>query len=137
MLAADGERTLREAQNLCYRTNIAIVAPEHLLAGALLVLGQAGVDGLPDATAIESAIVMSQGQGSTAISANVMFGSAAREAMNGIAGAVREAGGTQITATILAVGTIESGEVNPMFYSALGTTKAELLDALEQAGSAD
>jgi hypothetical protein len=132
-LSADGERTLREAQNLCYRTNIAIVAPEHLLAGALLVLGQAGANGLPDASTIESAILMSQGQGSTTISENVMFGSAAREAINGIAGAVREAGGMQITALILAAGTIESGEVNPMFYSALGTTKAELLNLLQQA----
>jgi len=135
-LAPDGERTLREAQNLCYRTNVAIVAPEHLLAGALTVLNAAGLAGLPDATTIESAIVMTQGEGSQQISENVMFGSAAREAINGIAGAVREAGGTQITALILAAGTIASGEVNPMFYGALGTTKAALLAALQASENA-
>jgi hypothetical protein len=130
----DGERTLREAQNLCYRTNVAIVAPEHVLAGALLVLSQTGAEALPDTATIESAIVMSQGQGSERISESVLFGSAARAAINGTAGAIREAGGTQITALLLAVGTIESGEVNPMFYSALVTTKAELLDALGECG---
>lgn len=132
-LAPDGERTLREAQNLCYHTNVAIVAPEHLLAGALTVLNAAGITGLPGAEAIGSAMVASQGQGSEQISENVMFGSAAREAINGIAGAVREAGGTQITALILAAGTVASGEVNPMFYEALGTTKAALIAALEAA----
>lgn len=134
-LAPDGERTLREAQNLCYRTNVAIVAPEHLLAGALTVLSAAGIAGLPDVPAIESAMVMVQGQGSGQISESVMFGSAARDAINGVARAVREAGGMQITALILAAGTIASGEVNPMFYQALGTTKAELLGAIEAADS--
>lgn len=132
-LAPDGERTLREAQNLCYRTNVAIVAPEHLLAGALTVLRGAGIAGLPDVPVIESAVVMVQGQGSAQISETVMFGSAARDAINGIAGAVREAGGTHITALILAAGTIASGEVNPMFYDALGTTKAALTAAIEAA----
>jgi hypothetical protein len=130
VLSADGEQTLREAQNLCARTNVAIVGPEHLLAGALLVLNASGAPGLPGNGTIEAAIIASQGQGTDPIAENVMFGSSAREAINGTAGAIREAGGTQITALRLAVGTIESDEVNPMFYSALGTTKAELLDAL-------
>lgn len=132
-LSPDGERTLREAQNLCYRMNVAIVAPEHLLAGALSVLHAAGAQHLPAPADIERAIEMTQGRGSTTISENVMFGSAAREAINGIAGAVRQSGETHITARALAVGTIESGEVNPMFYNSLGTTKAALLDALRTA----
>jgi hypothetical protein len=129
-LAPDGERTLREAQNLCYQTNVAIVAPEHLLAGALTVLNAAGVEGLPQTSVVNTAIVAVQGQGAAPISENVMFGSAAREAINGIAGAVRESGGTHITALILAAGTVASGEVNPMFYSALGTTREGLRAAL-------
>lgn len=132
-LSADGERTLREAQNLCYRMNVAIVAPEHLLAGALTVLNTAGIAGLPGIPAIEAAVMLAQGQGSGQLAENVMFGSAAREAINMIAGAVRETGGTQISALALAAGTIASGEVNPMFYESLGITRASLLAAIEAA----
>ena len=59
-----------------------------------------------------------------------MFGSGAREAINFIAGGVRRSGGTEITALAIATGTIGSGEVGPMFFGALGTTREALLSAL-------
>src|SRR5206468_1482283 len=79
-LTADGERALKEAENFCWRTNVAIVAPEHLLAGALLVLGIAGHPGAPSAEQLEAAVLASQGHGSEELSNSVMFGSGARMA---------------------------------------------------------
>lgn len=129
-LSADGERALAEAQNLCFRMNVAIVAPEHLLAGALLVLGASGFEGVPSPEALEAALLSSQGSGSEPLDANVMFGSAAREAINYTAAGVRRAGYTQITAATLAAGAIASGEVGPMFFAALNTTREGLLATL-------
>jgi hypothetical protein len=121
---------LKEAENYCWRTNVAIVAPEHLLAGALLVLATAGHPGVPSAEQLEAAVVASQGSGSEELNSNVMFGSGARMALNYVVAGVRQAGGTEVNALLMAAGTIDSGEVNPMFYSALGTTRAALLEAL-------
>ncbi|MBI2765969.1 MAG: hypothetical protein HYX53_08680 [Chloroflexi bacterium] len=129
-LTEEGGRVLREAEQFCWRTNVAIVAPEHLLAGALLVLSQAGRPGLPPPETLEAALLDAQGSGDTELTSNVMFGSAAREAINGTALAVRQAGGTLIDARILAMGVIASGEVTPMFFGALGTTRQELMAAL-------
>ena len=129
-LTADGERALEEAQRYCGRMNVAIIGPEHLLAGALLVLGQAGLSNLPAPEALEAALMASQGSGTEPLAANMMFGSAAREAINFTAGGVRGAGGTNITAFAIAAGTIASGEVGPMFFGALGTTREALLAAL-------
>ena len=129
-LAADGERALEEAQAYCQCTNVAIVAPEHLLAGALRVLSEAGVDGLPPPESLDAAILASQGSSEDRLDANVMFGSAAREAINFTAAGVGRAGGSQINAALIAAGTIASGEVGPMFYAALGLTKEELLARL-------
>ena len=121
-LTADGERALKEAENYCWRTNVAIVAPEHLLAGALLVLSTAGHPGTPAAEQLEAAVLASQGSGSEELSNSVM--------LNYVAAGVRQAGATDVTALAVAAGTIESGEVNPMFFSALKTTRAALLEAL-------
>jgi hypothetical protein len=129
-LTADGERALKEAENYCWRTNVAIVAPEHLLAGALLVLTAAGYPGAPSAEQLDAAVLASQGSGSEELSTSVMFGSGARMALNHVAAGVRGSGGTQVTALAVAAGTIDSGEVNPMFFGTLGTTKRELLQAL-------
>jgi hypothetical protein len=129
-LSADAEAALGAAQRMCYEMNVAIVAPEHVLAGALLVLAQSGYSGVPAAEAIESAVMASQGAGDTALDTNVMFGSSAREAINFVASVVRRSGGTEITAGHVAAGTILSGEVGPMFFSALGTTREGLLEAL-------
>ncbi|MCZ2108111.1 MAG: hypothetical protein LC118_00825 [Dehalococcoidia bacterium] len=129
-LAADGERALAEAQNFCWRTNVGIVAPEHLLGGALLVLGAGGLDGVPSHEAIVGALVAVQGVGDTRLDSNVMFGSAAREAITMVAQAVVQHGGTEIGALELALGTISSGEVNPMFYSSLGLTRTDLMAML-------
>lgn len=131
-LTEDGQFALQEAQSFCGRANVAIVAAEHLLAGALAVLGTERYPALPPRTALESALMISQGEGEEPLANQVMFGSAARDAINQTAYAVRQAGGTRIDARLLAAGVIESGEVSPMFYSALGATRADLLDALMQ-----
>ena len=129
-LTADGERALAEAQAYCQRTNVAIVAPEHLLAGALRVLGDGGAGGLPSPAELDAAVLASQGSSEDRLDANVMFGSAAREAINFTAAGVGRAGGTDINAALIAAGTIASGEIGPMFYAALGLTKEELLGRL-------
>lgn len=135
-LTDDGARALQEAQNFCWRANIAIVAAEHVLAGALLVLSQSGASQLPAKEALEAALAGAQGLGEPGMANQVMFGSAARDAINTTAGGVRAAGGTQIDARLLAAGVIESGEVNPMFFSALGRTKAEILASIAELGRA-
>jgi hypothetical protein len=129
-LTPDGEQAVAAAQDYCLRMNVAIVAPEHLLAGALRVLEEGGHTGAPPRDAVESALMSSQGASDEPLSANVMFGSGAREAINFVAAGVRRSGATKITAGRLAAGTILSGEVGPMFYSALGTSRDALLKAL-------
>ena len=129
-MGADGARALQEAETFCWRMNVAIVAPEHLLAGCLKVLNATGVTGLPTDDGIESALLLAQGMSDETLNQNVMFGSAARDAVNFTARLVREAGGGELDARTLAYGIIQSGELGPMLYSALGTTKAELLAAL-------
>lgn len=129
-LTDDAARALREAENYCWRSNVAIVAAEHLLAAALLVLGATGRDDLPPAGQIEAAVLAVHGAGSEPLSDTVMFGSAARDALEATAIRLRESGGSVIDATIIARGVIESGEVNPRFYAALATTRQDLLAAL-------
>ena len=129
-ISDDGARALREAKNYCWRSNVAIVAPEHLLAGALLVLGSSGVTGIPEVAALNEAVLAVHGSGSEPLQDNIRFGSAAREALNAMAVQLQEAGGTVVDARTIARGVIESGEVNPMFYSALAVTRQELLAIL-------
>jgi len=102
---------------------------------ALLVLSEGGDHAVPDRAALEGALALAQGAGSAAISEQVMFGSAAREAINDTAGIVRKAGGTTVTSRQLAIGAIVSGNVSPMFYSSLGVSKDELRTALEGAAA--
>ncbi len=130
-LDESGMRALREAENFCWRANIAIIAPEHLLAGALLVLGNAGDGGVPSKDELEQGLAAIHGVGSETLTDNVMWGSGARAALNAMAGAVRQAGGQTIDARLIALGSIATDEVNPMFYGALGTTKEALLLVLE------
>jgi hypothetical protein len=131
-LDESGARALREAQNFCFRADVAIVGAEHLLAGALLVLAEAGTAVVPGRQELEEALQLSQGAGSSALAEQVMFGSAAREAINDTAAAVRRAGGTIIGARELAIGAIVSGNVSPMFYASLATTREALRSALER-----
>lgn len=130
-LTEDGEQALREAERLCYAMNVAIQAPEHLLAAALMVLGAAGRAGVPPAESLVAGVESIHGTGGEPLNAQVMWGSAVREALNRTAASVVAAGGTSIDAQIIALGLIESGEVNPMFFSAAGTTKDALLEALQ------
>lgn len=129
-LAPDGERVLREAERMCYATNVAITAPEHLLAAALAVLNADGAKGLPAQDSLESGVLSIHGMSDEPLSGQVMWGSAAREALNATARAVAEAGQNVIDARRLALGLMDSGEVNPMFYGAMGTTKGAIRTAL-------
>ena len=131
-LDESGMRALREAENFCWRANVAIIAPEHLLAGALLVLGNGGVDGLPSQEQLEQAVATIHGVGSDTLTDNVKWGSGARAALNAMAGAVRQSGGDTIDARLIAIGSIATDEVNPMFYGTMGTTKGALLQVLQQ-----
>lgn len=129
-MGEDAARAMQEAENFCWRMNVAIVAPEHLLAGCLKVLNTEAVPGMPSDEQLEAALLMTQGMSDEKLDQNVMFGSAARDAVNFTARLVREAGGGEVDARTLAYGIIHSGELGPMLYSALGKTKAELLAAL-------
>ncbi|MGI8925346.1 MAG: hypothetical protein ACR2HN_01715 [Tepidiformaceae bacterium] len=133
-LTAAGERVLREAENFCWRANVAIIAAEHLLAGALLLLQRDGQAALPPEERLKEALVAVHGSGSQALTNNVMWGSSGRQALDATATAVREAGGTAIGPPEIARGVIESGEIGPMFYSALGLGREALLAALLPAG---
>jgi len=129
-LTASGERALRESEKLCYSTNVAIQAPEHLLAAALIVLAEDGAGGLPSRESLEAGVLAIHGSGAEILNTQVMWGSAVREALNMTAGSVASAGGTEIDARIIALGLIESGEVNPMFYASAGTSKDALRASL-------
>ncbi len=129
-LSANGERALKEAENACWRANVAIVAPEHLLGAALLVMIAEGEIAAPTAAQVEAAMLASQGMGAGTLDKNVMFGSGARAAINFTAGAVRNEGGSVIDARALAIGTIASDEVNPAFFASLGMTRQGLLGAV-------
>jgi hypothetical protein len=129
-LTEDGNRALQEAQNFCWRHHVAIVAAEHVLAGALVVARQDGIHGLPTRENIEAAVVACIGTGTEELSSNVMFGSGARDVVNEAARRLSEAGGAQLGAATLARCAIESGEVGGRFYDALGLPKAELLALL-------
>ena len=132
-LTEDGERTLREAEGLCWSMNVAIQQAEHLLGGALIVLSEAGIDAVPDKEAVERAVEAIHGRGTERLSENVMPGPGMRQALNMTAGAVAQAGGTIINALTIAMGTVVSGEVNPAFYMSLGTSREELERALQEA----
>ena len=132
-LSPDGDRTLRESERLCHAMNVAIQAPEHLLGGALIVLAEAGAAGIPDRETVERAVESIHGRGSEELRENVMPGPGMRQALNVTAGAVAQAGGTVVSAPIIAIGTIGSGEVNPMFFGALGTTREDLEAAVAAA----
>lgn len=129
-LTEDAGVALQEAENFCWRSNVGIIAPEHLLAGCLKVLNMAGFPGLPSDASVEGALLMAQGSGEEALTQNVMFGSGARDAVAFTARLVREAGGGDIDTLTLTYGVVQSGELGPMFFSALGTTKAALVAAL-------
>ncbi len=122
----DAQRALREAERICYQTNVAIGAPEHLLAAALAILARQGTGGLPGDDALERAVLAVHAASDEELREQVMWGSAAREALNQAASGVAEAGETDIDARILALGIIDSGEVNPMFFMSAGADKGSL-----------
>ncbi len=129
-LTRDGQRALREAENLCWRTNVAIEAPEHLLAGALLALGDSGTTGLPDRARIEEALLLVCGAGSEPLHDRIVPSPTARAALDHAVRRVLEAGSSELGAREIARGVIESGEVNPLFYSGLGIDRRTLLERI-------
>lgn len=136
-LTEDGERTLREAEGLCWSMDVAIQQAEHLLGGALIVLSAAGLESVPDKAAVERAVEAIHGRGSEKLNEKVMPGPGMRQALNMTAGAVAQAGGTQINALTIAMGTVVSGEVNPMFYMSLGMSREDLETALQEIAKDD
>jgi hypothetical protein len=125
-LLDDAKRALREAENFCLRANVAILAPEHLLAGALLILGRGGRP-CPGQEALEAALASTVGTGSLTLTDNVMFGSGAKAAVEAALTAAAGRGQEIVGALDIAMGVIASGEVNPMFYAALDTDADALL----------
>jgi hypothetical protein len=129
-LSEDGRRALRESENYCWRSNVAIVAPEHLLAGALLVLAGAGTPDLPSGGALQRAVAESVGLGDSMLADNVMFGPGARAVVEAAIRGAAEAAAATVDARALARAAIASGEVKPAFFMALGVSKDELLRVL-------
>jgi hypothetical protein len=126
-LTEEGERALREAERFCYAMNVGIEAAEHLLCGALVVLHKAGVAGVPEPSQLEDGLLAIHGSSDEALTRQVMPGSAFRMALNDTARGAVERGIADIDARVLVRGVIESGEVNPMFYGAAGTSREALL----------
>ena len=122
-MSEDGARAMQEAENLCWRANVAILSAEHLLAGTFIELAKQDVSGLPDVAAVEAALLTLHGTGHEKLTQNVMWGSAAREALNAAALRLRQRGGTVLDSREIALGILESGEVNPMFYAAANATR--------------
>ncbi len=133
-LTPDAARALRDAQALCYRASCAIITPEHLLAACLLQLQAAGLAGLPDPSTIQHALAATVGLGEDPLDRDVVFGSAAREAIARAAAAARAAGLSSITTRTLAAALVESGECSPMFFASLGMPRTALLEVLRPAG---
>ena len=130
-LTMDGQRAMAEAEALAEGASIAIQSAEHLLAGALLVLGEAGWRNLPGPKELAAALDAVHGHGESALTDKVMPGPTYRRALNLTVGAVREDGGTTVDALVLASGAIASGEVSPTFYEALGVARETLTESLE------
>lgn len=122
---------MREAENFCWQANVAILASEHLLAGALLVLGRSGIGGLPGEDALRAGLAAIHGTGSEPLTDNVMWGSNARDALEQALASLVEGGGNVVDARTIARGLVASGEINPAFYAAAGTTKATVVSVLE------
>ena len=131
-LTQDGDLAFARAQELCVATNLGIVTPEHLLTGALIVLAEEqGVPGLPPIEAMARARHLDAG-GRRDATRQIRRGSVPPRAKrwNAAPPACARAEGPRLARSEIALGTIASGEVNPMFYGGLGLTKQELIDAL-------
>ena len=126
----DARLALFAGERFCRDANVAILVPEHLLAGALLVLHHRGVAGLPGAGELESALALVVGTGADVPADEVSLGPAVQAVLASVAGAAAEAGRDTLSARDLAVAVILAGEAVPMFYGAMGTTRDGLLAAL-------
>jgi hypothetical protein len=122
-LGDDAKRALREAENFCWRDNVAILTAEHLLAGALVVLARNGGE-VP--SALEEALRSTVGVGTVTLTDNVMFGPGARAAIQFALELAARRGQLSIGAADIAIGVIASEEVSPMFYTTLGVTADQL-----------
>lgn len=131
-LDTDAAQALREAQRLCFHTNCAIVAPEHLLAACLLVLRARGQPQLPEPATIHQALIATQSIGEDPLDRDVIFGSAARKAIEHAAAEARATGAPTISARALARALVQSGECSPMFFAALGVPRSALAAALAE-----
>lgn len=115
--------------------NVAIETPEHLLAGALLVLGDAAIVGLPDRAKIEEALLLVHGAGEGVLREQVMPSPGARAALNHAIRALRETGERAFGAKELALGVIDSGKVNPLFFDSLAVSWEALAAVIRGPGT--
>ncbi len=135
-LTPDARQAMAAGVELCRRANLAIFTPEHLLGGALAVLAGTGRPGLPSLEAIEPALAMVHGSSDEAPPDEVSFAPGTRVVLESLAAAIVRVGRDSMGAHDLALGVIASGEVVPMFFSAMGVTRDELLAAIQGGGSA-
>ncbi|MCE7926984.1 MAG: hypothetical protein DYG91_00570 [Chloroflexi bacterium CFX7] len=135
-LTPDARQAIEAGVQLCHRARLAIFTPEHLLAGALAVLGEGGAPGLPSPGTIEATLEMVHGTSDDPPADEVSFSPGARTVLDSLAVVLTRVGRDSLGARDLALGTIVSGEVTPMFFSALDTTKERLLAALAGGGPA-
>jgi hypothetical protein len=135
-LAADVERIFEETDALCRWLNVAIIALEHVLAVTLMALQDAGCEGLPDGDNFVQAAVTIHGMSEEPLGTTVMWGSAAREAMSATVRATNAEGASVIDAKRFALGIITSGELHPGFFEASGTTRDEVVAAVQDYASA-
>lgn len=126
----DAQRALRLAENLCHRANLAIGTPEHLLAAALAVVANDGEHELPPAERLIAATLTVHAASDTPPRNQFMWGSAARAALSATARTLADAPDGRMTARVLALGILASGEINPGFYEAVGVTRAEIEEGL-------
>jgi len=129
-LSPEAERIFQVADTLCYRLGLAIVTPEHVLAAALIILSETGVTGLPSAEALIEATVTVHGSSDEPLANDVMWGSAARDALSATVRDAAASGTAIIDPRAFVLGVLNSGHANPGFLAAAGTTGEGIRAAL-------
>ncbi len=129
-LTEDAQCSLAHGAELCRQARLAIFTPEHLLAGAVLALREAGLVALPEPAAIANALELIHGTGEDVPPDDVTFGPGARAVLDAVARVAIEEGRAGVGARDLAVGVVLSGEAAPMFVTAMGASRDTLLLAL-------
>jgi len=101
-----------------------------VVAAALIILSETGVTGLPSAEALIEAAVAVHGLSDEPLANDVMWGSAARDALSATVRDATATGATTIDPRAFAVGVLDSGHVHPGFLAGAGTTREAVRSAL-------